>query len=312
MRCLVTGATGHLGAFLTRHLLEMGFEVAVLVRPRSDLWRLLDVLGNVTLLYGALGDLDGTRELLHEWHPEVTFHLAWQGVTGDHRNESAQITRNVAGTLELFDIVQAAGCRVWIGVGSQAEYGPQREILREDLTPRPGTAYGVAKLYTGLLTKKLCEMANMRFVWIRLLATYGPMDDPKHLLPWVISRLLAGECPSLTPGEQLWDYLYVDDAVEAIARLGTDPSASGIFNLGSGEAISVRSVAEQIRDRIDPALPLGFGEIAYRHDQVMHLQADITKLTDATGWRPKISLAEGLSRTIDWHRSLKTVTEQAQ
>ena len=312
MRCLVTGATGHLGAFLTRHLLGMGFEVAILVRPQSDLWRLSDVLGSITLLYGALGDLDGIRKPLHEWHPEVTFHLAWQGVSGDHRNESTQITQNVAGTLELFEFVQTAGCKAWIGVGSQAEYGPQPKILREGLTPRPETAYGVAKLCTGLLTEKLCEIAGMRFVWIRLLAIYGPMDDPKHLLPWVISRLLASERPALTPGDQLWDYLYIDDAAEAIIQLAMEPAASGIFNLGSGEAVSVRSVAEQIRDTIDPALPLGFGDIPYRHDQVMHLQADITKLSNATGWRPQVSLAEGLRRTIDWHRSLKTMPEQVQ
>ncbi|WP_293911904.1 NAD-dependent epimerase/dehydratase family protein, partial [Deinococcus sp.] len=154
-------------------------------------------------------------------------------------------------------------------------------------------------------------MAGMRFVWIRLLATYGPMDDPRHLLPSVVSQLLEGKCPALTPGEQLWDYLYVDDAVEAIARLGTDTRAAGIFNLGSGEAFSVRSVAELIRDKIDPALPLGFGEIPYRPDQVMHLQADITKLTDATGWRPQVSLAEGLSRTIAWHRAQAASLEQA-
>ena len=312
MRCLVTGATGHLGAFLTRQLLKRGFEVAILVRPQSDLWRLSDIVGNVTLVHGTLSDLNGARRLLHEWRPEVAFHLAWQGVTADHRNEPAQITRNVIGTLELFELVQEVGCRTWVGVGSQAEYGPQAMMLREGLTPHPVTTYGVAKLCAGMLTEKLCEMAGIRFVWFRLLATYGPMDDPRHLLPSVISQLLEGKCPALTPGEQMWDYLYIDDAVEAIARMGTETKASGIFNLGSGEATSVRSVVEQIRDLIDPALPLGFGDIPYRPDQVMHLQADITKLKAAAGWHPRVSLAEGLRRTIDWHRSQTASLEQVR
>lgn len=302
MRCLVTGATGHVGSFLTRRLLAAGCEVAILVRPESDLWRLIDILGSVTMLQGALGDLKTAREGLQAWQPEVVFHLAWSGVTGAFRNDPAQITRNVTGSLEIFEAAQEAGCRCWVGVGSQAEYGPQQDALREDMTAHPETAYGVAKLCTGTLTEKLCTMTGTRFLWLRLLATYGPMDDPRHLLPTVIAQLLRGERPALTPGEQRWDYLYIDDAVEAIARLALETGAEGVFNLGSGEAPTVHAIVEQARDIINPALPLGFGEVPYRPDQVMRLQADITKLKTATGWEPTISLAEGLQRTIEWHR----------
>ncbi len=302
MRCLVTGATGHVGAFLTRRLLAAGCDVAVLVRPESDLWRLADVIHDVTMLHGALGDLEAAQQSLKQWQPETVFHLAWQGVTGAFRNDPEQITRNVSGSLELFEAAHLSGCRCWVGVGSQAEYGPQDGPLREDMTPRPETAYGVAKLCTGMLTEKLCAMTGMRFLWLRLLATYGPMDDPRHLLPAVIAQLLAGERPALTPGEQRWDYLYIDDAVDAIARLALDTDAQGVFNLGSGEAPTVRAIVEQARDLIDLMLPLGFGDVPYRPDQVMQLQADLTKLKAATGWQPQVTLADGLRRTIDWHR----------
>jgi len=135
-----------------------------------------------------------------------------------------------------------------------------------------------------------------------LLATYGPKDDIRHLIPTVILKLLASERPALTPGEQRWDYLFVEDAAEAIYRVAVTPNVQGIFNLGSGKAHTVRSIVERIRDLIDPNLPLGFGEIPYRPDQIMHLQADITKLQDATGWSPRVGLDEGLRRTVDWYR----------
>lgn len=302
MRCLVTGASGHLGSFLTRRLLAEGAEVAVLVRPRSDLWRIADVVDQVTVLRADLADLAALAEALAATTPDTVFHLAWRGVTGERRNDPEQITHNVTGSLELLQLAKARGCGCWIGVGSQAEYGHQDGALSEETPTRPVTAYGVAKFALGLLTGELCRLLDMRFVWLRLLATYGPMGDARHLIPAVVGQLLARETPALTPGEQRWDYLYVDDAVDAICRAARDPMVAGVYNLGSGEAHAVRAIVERIRDLIDPSLPLGFGAVPYRPDQVMHLRADIAKLR-ATGWAPQVSLDEGLRRTVDWHRS---------
>jgi len=281
--------------------------VAILVRPESNLWRLSGVLEEVTIFHGELGEGCDFLAPLKHWKPDAVFHLAWQGVTGGFRNDTSQITRNISGSLEVFEASLEAGCSCWIGMGSQAEYGSQDGLLCEDMAPFPKTAYGTAKLCTGMLTQKLCEMNGMRFLWLRLLATYGPMDDPRHLLPAVIDQLLKGERPALTLGEQCWDYLYIDDAVEAIARLALETEAQGIFNLGSGNAKTVREIVEQARDLICPSLPLGFGEIPYRPDQIMHLQADIAKIQTATGWSPQIDLVEGLRRTIAWHRDRRKI-----
>ncbi|HUS34651.1 MAG TPA: NAD(P)-dependent oxidoreductase, partial [Verrucomicrobiae bacterium] len=78
------------------------------------------------------------------------------------------------------------------------------------------------------------------------------------------------------------------------------------FNLGSGRAESLRKIVETLRDAIDPKLPLGIGEVPYRPDQVMHLEADISKLTKATGWTPATSLEDGLKQTVAWHRQQLT------
>jgi UDP-glucose 4-epimerase len=230
-------------------------------------------------------------------------HLAWQGVTNTARNDPEQITQNVPGMLVLCDAAHKAGCRCWVGIGSQAEYGSIQGVLTEDLPLHPSTAYGSAKLAAEMLTQKLCELYGVRFVWFRLLATYGPQDDQRHLIPSVIQKLLRGERPSLTAGGQRWDYLYITDAAEAIVRV-VSAQVHGVFNLASGEAVPVRYIVERIRDLIDPALPLGFGELPYPPDQVMRLQANISKLTLATDWKPQVCLEEGLARTVDWHRKL--------
>jgi UDP-glucose 4-epimerase len=166
----------------------------------------------------------------------------------------------------------------------------------------PVTAYGVAKFCTGRLLGKACELAGIRFVWFRLLAAYGPKDSVGHFIPSLVRDLLARRKPSLTSGDQLWDYLYAEDVADALVQTACRSEASGVFNLGSGEAIPTREIAEFVRDLIDPSLPLGLGEIPYRADQVMRLQADIGKITRASGWRPGVGIKEGLERTVEWHR----------
>jgi nucleoside-diphosphate-sugar epimerase len=301
MRCLVTGATGHLGSHLVRLLVREGHEVDVLVRRTSALWRLGDAAGRIRLVHGSLADLTTARNDIHAAAPEVVFHLAWQGVSRDQREEAEQILTNVTGSLNLLEWVIAAGCRCFVGVGSQAEYGPYDLPLHEDLPPRPTTAYGTAKLCTGWLARKLCEIHDVRCVWLRLLATYGPADDERHLIPTVIRELLARRRPALTAGQQRWDYLYVEDAADAIYRAACTADAQGFYNLASGAAYSVREVSERIRDLIDPALPLGLGEVPYPPQQLMRLEADIGRLA-TTGFRTKVSLDEGLRRTVSWYR----------
>ena len=313
VRCLVTGATGFLGSHLLARLLKQGCETAITVREDSDCWRIEPLLSEVTRIQTDLAHISEASAPIRDFQPEVIFHLAWTGGNSARYNDDvAQIRANLPGSLDLLQIAAEVGAKRWVGFGSVVEYGTCSGLISETLTPVPTTLYGISKYALCLMTEKICSLDRLEFAWIRPFWTFGPMDDGLRLIPMLINKLLAEERPVLTPGEQLWDYLYVEDAVEAIVRLGIKPEASGIFNLGSGEATSVRSVVEQIRDRIDPALPLGFGDIPYRHDQVMHLQADITKLINATGWRPQVSLAEGLRRTIDWHRSLKTVPEQVQ
>ena len=300
---MVTGASGHLGSYLTRFLHSQGHEVIVFARPQSDLWRISDLVSKVEFIYGDLSDIDSAISKIMQLAPQVVFHLAWYGVTSEYQNDPNQINYNLVGILGLLQAAQKSGCNCWIGMGSQAEYGQYHGILREDLPTWPSTTYGVTKLCLGLLSRQLCENAGTRYIWLRLLATYGPRDNVRHLIPQVILKLLAYEKPSLTLGEQQWDYLYVQDAVEAIYNVALNPKIQGVFNLGSGEIYTIRSIVERLRDMINPDLPLSFGKIPYTPGQVMHMQADISKLISATGWKPKIGIDEGLRRSIEWYHN---------
>ena len=299
-RVLVTGGAGFVGARVVRRLVEQGREVVVLLRETSDPRRLAEVLGRCTVLSGDLSRLDALRSPLEDLAPEGVLHLAWGGVKGADRNHPMQLS-NVSTSIELFRLTGEIGCSRFIGLGSQAEYGPLSGCIDERAPTRPTTTYGAAKLATGCVLDRAAAAAGRPFAWLRLFSSYGPDDDPSWLIPYMIRTLLAGERPRLTKAEQIWDYIHVDDVADAIVAT-LDAGACGIFNLGSGQARPLREIIEHLRDTIDPGLPLGFGEVEYRPDQVMHLESDITALRAATGWAPRVSLERGLSDVVAWHR----------
>jgi nucleoside-diphosphate-sugar epimerase len=301
-RVFVTGATGFVGSFLVRQLLADGRDVAILLRPASDTWRIIDVLDRINVVAGSMENVAGFAPQLAEFAPEAVAHLAWRGVTNVHRNDAVQAL-NVTESVTLYTHARDSGCTRFVGMGSQAEYGPVSARLDEQVPTRPTTVYGAAKLSAALLLDRLAVADGVAFAWLRLFSSYGPKDDPSWLIPYMARRLLAGERPALTAGEQIWDYIYVEDVAAAVLA-ALDVDATGFFNLGSGVGQPLRAIIEAVRDAIDPALPLGIGEVPYRSDQVMHLEADITALTTATGWVPRMPLNEGLANTIAWLRTV--------
>ena len=192
------------------------------------------------------------------------------------------------------------GCQKFIGLGSQAEYGPKKEAITEEFPTTPTTLYGETKLACGKISSKVADSIDLKFAWLRLFSSYGPKDDPHWMIPYVILQLNQGASPNLTAGEQLWDYLYVTDVAEALWKVSIPQEATGFFNLGSGHVSSLKTIIEKIRDKIDPNMPLKFGEIPYRSDQVMHLQANITRLQKLAHWNPDVNLDNGLQQTIEW------------
>jgi UDP-glucose 4-epimerase len=299
MRFLLTGATGFLGSYLAADLVAAGQEVTVLLRPNADTWRLAEILPRLTVLRGDLGDIEDVRAQIGSARFDGVAHLAWRGVGNADRNSPLQAC-NIADTVMLADLAASVGAATFVGAGSQAEYGPYDRAIRADDVCRPTTLYGKAKLAACEMTRQLCADRGLRFAWLRIFSTYGPGDAPYWLIPSMIRCLRAGERMPLTRCEQHWGFLHARDAATAFRTVLCDSRAEGIFNLGSSDAPPLRETVLRLRDLVNPAAEPGFGDVPYRSDQVMTLQADISGLT-ALGWRPKIDLTSGLRETVAWH-----------
>lgn len=301
MRLLITGATGFVGAKVLELALAQGHEVAATVRPQSPARRLVPFAGRYERLALDLTDRPALTAALAAFRPEAIIHSAWAGVANAARFDNRQISENIDAACALVEAGAAAGCTAFIGTGSQGEYGAGSTML-EDALPEPTTLYGAAKVTALYLTRQLAAQSGMRHAWLRLFSTYGPDDNEGWLIPSLITQMLRGTRPQTTLGTQFWDWLYIDDVARGLLAAATTPDASGVFNLGSGKPVQVRKAIETIRDLAAPGMELVFGEVPFRPDQVMHMQADITRLQAATGWAPQVGFAQGISETVAWYK----------
>ncbi|QDM33319.1 NAD(P)-dependent oxidoreductase [Tardiphaga sp. vice352] len=303
MKILVTGAGGFVGAAVANEALRAGHDVVGTIRPGSSGLRLADFQSRLNLVALDLRDAGEVNALMRDHRPDFVVHIAWSGVNNKSRSERLQITDNVETSCQLLEAGAEHGVSKFVGMGSQGEYGPLDKKIAETDLPLPTTLYGASKLAVHYLTRQLAAQSGLSYAWIRIFSTYGPGDNPHWLIPSLINQMLDGQRPQTTFGEQLWDCLFIDDIATAVVAVATLPAAEGVFNLGSGQPLPVRSIVEKIRDLAAPGMELVFGEIPYRSDQVWHMEADIERLTALTGWSPRVNIDAGLQATVAWHRA---------
>lgn len=295
---VITGPTGAVGTALCKLLAQEQITVWAVVRPeskRSGHLKEIDGVHIISCDASQLSQLSGIEA-------DAFFHLAWAKTTGQGRNDMPAQIDNIRYTIDAVHAASRLGCKVFIGAGSQAEYGRVDHALTPDTPCFPENGYGMAKLCAGQMSRTECEKLGIEHIWPRILSVYGPHDGMGSMVSSVIRTLLKGECPALTAGEQIWDFLYADDAARALYLLALYGKSGAVYPLGSGQARPLKDYITMLRDAIDPSLLLGFGEIPYGDKQVMHLEADISALQRDTGFAPQTDFAAGIRKTIEWVR----------
>jgi len=300
-RIVVHGASGFIGRHFVRTALDCGNELLIVARGTSKISVPTSESGLSVLRYErSIEELVGNINL--DCADSTFYEFSWHGVLGRERDNPQQFLVNIPLTLGSLGFAHSIGVSHWIGLGSQAEYGGIGKRASENDDCRPTTLYGRSKLICSQIAATLCSHYGMRFSWLRLFSTYGPDDNPEWLIPSVINDMLGNRVVRVTAGEQSWDYLYIDDVVEALLRLA-DSRGVGIANLGSGRPAKVREIVNKIRELSGSESAINFGAIKYREDQLMYMEADISKISKELEWRPRIELDDGLQRTIQFYRN---------
>lgn len=297
-RVIITGPTGAIGIAMADRLCRQGCQVYAVCRPGSENIGNLKRHENLHILECDISRLGDLKDQLEPGF-DAFYHLAWNGTFGDSRNAVELQLKNIEYTLDAATLARELDCRVFVGAGSQAEFGHFREPAGEQTPTKPFSLYGAAKLSAGQMSRVHAGNIGLEHIWVRIFSVYGPGDDSRTLVSYLITELSAGRSPELTAGEQVWDYLYSDDAAEALILIGEKGKDGRIYSLGSGEKRLLKDYILEIRDVVNPAAEPGLGKRPYGKDQVMFLSADITDLVRDTGFSPKHAFKEGIREIIE-------------
>ncbi|NID04172.1 NAD(P)-dependent oxidoreductase [Luteibacter jiangsuensis] len=299
-RILLTGGSGFIGSRFLSHLAAANIDVVSIGRgARSNSCATTTDHRVVSRLTA-----DEVKQAVGETPIDAVVHLAAAGVNPWDRDVGN--LRMINGLLpsELVELAHAWGARGFIMSGSNSEYARFDGDRIEESAPLEATKlYGATKAAGGLMALATGTALGLPSANLRLFNVYGPGEAPHRLLPSLSKALLRGEDAPLSQGQQVRDFIHVDDACSALmASLsgvmnGTLPT--GHYNVCTGEGTSVRNFALAVADALNAAPSLlRFGMIPMRPDDQARVVGDPSAFKSHTGWRPRLSLAEGIAETL--------------
>jgi nucleoside-diphosphate-sugar epimerase len=306
-RVLVTGAGGFLGRHAVATLVDRGHEVlAVTSRQpvaedrRGVRWVRCDLLRP-----------EAPRELAVLACASHLLHLAWYAEHGAFWT-SLQNLEWVGASLRLLQAFRESGGGRAVMAGTCAEYewGVERRFVEGQTAMVPRTLYGAAKHGLSLVADAYARQEGLSLAWGRIFFTFGPGEAAGRLVPSLARALLRGEEAPVTHGEQVRDFLAVDELATAFAALLESP-VEGAVNVASGDPIALRQLVAMVGEAAGRPDLIRYGAITPRPGEPAEIVADVHRLHDEVGWCPRDGLADSIGRTVRWWRQTEGLTEPA-
>lgn len=308
-RFLVTGATGFIGSHVVRALVTQGVLTTILVRERSSLWRLDDIKGKISILQADLAEVDQVVSAVEKAKATHVLHLGggslgkpWET---DFGQIQASIDVNLRGTLNLLKALHQSPVTVkcFIRMGGLLEYGDGPQPFREIQREQPVSIYPALQVATTMVLNALKKNLDFPILTLRLASVYGPGRDLNFFVPSAIVHMLENKPFDMSSGEQRWDMLYIDDAVEAILLAARSNLATGeVINIGAGRSYRLKDIATLVARLINSETVINLNAISEGSGNLAHLECDISKATKLLAWQPKTEFEYGMKKTIAWYR----------
>ena len=300
MRILVIGGNGFIGRHVIKHALKLKWDVtnlnlsSNLAEKSSGLKDVTADITNFIALKKALGVAEFEYVVNCGGYVDHTlFSNGGRSILNMH----------FIGVINLVELLNRNVLKCFINIGSSDEYGdnpaPQSESDRE----KPISPYSAGKAAATQFLQMLFRTEKFPAVTLRLFLCYGPGQDRMRFLPHLISRCITNDDIEISPGEQLRDYCFIEDVVEAVfLTLFCDAANGGVFNIASGEPVSIKQVVKKVVGILGTGTP-NFGAVPYRQGESMELYADVALAKDILSWTAKTTLDEGLAKTIAHYTS---------
>lgn len=309
----VTGATGLLGSWLVKKLVNLGSNIVALIRdwvPKSILIS-EKYLEKINIVRGQIEDFELLKRILNEYEIDTVFHLSAQTIVGiANRNPLSTFETNIKGTWNLLEACRVTNTAKKILVASSDKaYGNQADLPYDEKMPLLGRyPYDVSKSCADLISQTYFIIYKLPICITRCGNFYGGGDlNFNRIVPGTIRSIINGERPIIrSDGTYVRDYIYIEDAVYAylfLAEKMEDASIHGeAFNFSNEHQISVIDLVTKIIKLMNRK-DLKYIILNEAQNEIKHQYLSARKAKEILGWKPQFTLEKGLQKTIDWYMS---------
>lgn len=308
---VVTGAGGFIGSHLSERLCQLGAHVRAFVRynSRGDVGQLQhvarDVRAHIEIVMGDLKDPETVRKAVRGM--DVVFHLgALVAIPYSYHSPLDFVQTNVLGTAHVLAAALDAGVRRIVHTSTSEVYGTAQYTPIDERHPLRGQSpYSASKIAADMLVESYYRSFQLPAVTIRPFNAYGPRQSARAVIPAIIVQALGGETVKLGATHPKRDFTYVDDTVEGFVRIGQGDIVGDVFNVGSSQESTIEELVVVISRLLGKQLRISVDHQRLRPPQseVQELVADSSQARAVLGWRPTVSMEDGLATTIEWLRA---------
>jgi len=303
-RVIITGASGFVGANLTRRLLLEGHEVHALLRASHNPWRLQSIGDDLHIHLVDMEDRESVSAAVKSVRPDWVFNLAAYGNYSTQTSVDRMISTNLTACVSLLDASASAGVEAFVQAGSSSEYGYRNHATCENDRVEPNSCYAITKAAATHACQFVARRHDLNVLVARLYSIYGPWEEPTRLIPTLIDHGLRGELPPLVSPQTARDFVFIEDAEQALLRIASmkPPERGAVFNVCSGVQTSLATVVSVARRLMNIEAEPEWLKMSARPWDTDVWVGSPALTTARVGWTCETDLESGLQRTIEWFK----------
>lgn len=297
-KAVVTGANGFVGTAVCNELAKQGVEVIAVIRHPDE--NIEDIQNErIKIVYCDLSDFSNLSQLIPDRDIDVFYHFAWVGSAGPLRGNIDVQMKNIQYTCDSVNACHNMKCKRFVFASSIMEYEISA-VMETESTPGINTLYSSAKIAADYMARTIAGELGVSYIRAVISNIYGPGERSPRLINTSIRKLINGEHCSFSPGEQMYDFIYISDAAKTFLAIGESGKANRTYYIGSQNPKPLKDFLIEMRDVINPSITIGLGEIPFNGISLSYREFDINAVKNDTGFVPEVSFSEGVKNTAKW------------